>query len=242
MLKFFRKIRQNLLSDGKTGTYLKYAIGETLLIVLGILIALQINNWNEARNERKLEKQNLKLLITDLKEKKKEHLSDITIMNGALETAHKILKDWTDENKIDTSYIKNILQYLAYDVTFFNENSPIYSGLANSNLWKQLPDSLTIQIDDVYRVRFKRVSFAHQRLSEYAKSCKMDFLRPNSLIDLGKSIESISENLSKVDKEFIQYTELLLNSSTRLNSRLKGSLAEIDKLIVNVEYYVNTLK
>lgn len=49
MIKFFRKIRQNLLYKGKTTTYFKYAIGEILLVVIGILIALQINNWNEKR-------------------------------------------------------------------------------------------------------------------------------------------------------------------------------------------------
>lgn len=47
MIKFFRKIRQNLLSEGKTGKYFKYAVGEIVLVVIGILIALQINNWNE---------------------------------------------------------------------------------------------------------------------------------------------------------------------------------------------------
>ncbi|WP_211047412.1 DUF6090 family protein [Lutibacter sp. B1] len=49
MMKFFRKIRQNLVSKGKTGKYLKYAIGEIVLVVIGILIALQINNWNDVR-------------------------------------------------------------------------------------------------------------------------------------------------------------------------------------------------
>ena len=54
MIKFFRKIRYNLMSENKTGKpawpagrYLKYAIGEIVLVVIGILIALQINNWNE---------------------------------------------------------------------------------------------------------------------------------------------------------------------------------------------------
>ena len=47
MIKFFRKIRQNLLMENKTGRYFKYAIGEIVLVVIGILIALQINNWNE---------------------------------------------------------------------------------------------------------------------------------------------------------------------------------------------------
>ena len=49
MIKFFRHIRQQLLGEGKTGKYLKYAIGEIFLVVIGILLALQINNWNETR-------------------------------------------------------------------------------------------------------------------------------------------------------------------------------------------------
>ncbi|WP_339886722.1 DUF6090 family protein [uncultured Flavobacterium sp.] len=51
MIKFFRKIRKNMLSERKTGKYLKYAIGEIVLVVIGILIALQINNWNEHRKQ-----------------------------------------------------------------------------------------------------------------------------------------------------------------------------------------------
>ena len=47
MIKFFRKIRYDLMEKNKTGKYLKYAIGEIVLVVIGILIALQINNWNE---------------------------------------------------------------------------------------------------------------------------------------------------------------------------------------------------
>ena len=49
MIKFFRNIRQNLIMENKTSKYLKYAIGEIVLVVIGILIALQINNWNEVR-------------------------------------------------------------------------------------------------------------------------------------------------------------------------------------------------
>ena len=52
MIKFFRTIRKNLLEEGKTKRYFKYAIGEIVLVVIGILIALQINNWNEQRKER----------------------------------------------------------------------------------------------------------------------------------------------------------------------------------------------
>ena len=52
MIKFFRTIRQNLIMENKTGKYFKYAIGEIVLVVIGILIALQINNWNEAQKAK----------------------------------------------------------------------------------------------------------------------------------------------------------------------------------------------
>lgn len=51
MAKFFNKIRKKLLREGKTTSYLKYAIGEIVLVVIGILIALQVNNWNEKRKQ-----------------------------------------------------------------------------------------------------------------------------------------------------------------------------------------------
>ena len=51
MLKIFRIIRQGILSKGKTGRYLKYAIGEIILVMIGILLALQVNNRNDARKD-----------------------------------------------------------------------------------------------------------------------------------------------------------------------------------------------
>ncbi len=66
MIKFFRKIRQNLLMENKTGKYFKYAIGEILLVVIGILIALQINNWNISRLEQETEIKILEEIYSNL--------------------------------------------------------------------------------------------------------------------------------------------------------------------------------
>lgn len=65
-MKIFRKIRHKLLNEGKTVKYLKYAFGETFLVVLGILLAVQANNWNEDRIENNLEQTYLKRLHPDL--------------------------------------------------------------------------------------------------------------------------------------------------------------------------------
>ena len=66
MIKFFRKIKQNLLVQGKTEKYFKYAIGEIILVVIGIVIALQISNWNESRKDNDIEKDVLINISKDL--------------------------------------------------------------------------------------------------------------------------------------------------------------------------------
>jgi len=68
MLRFFRQIRQRLLTDNKFSKYLLYAVGEILLVVIGILIALQVNNWNENRRDRSLEALYVERLLEDIEE------------------------------------------------------------------------------------------------------------------------------------------------------------------------------
>lgn len=70
MIIFLRKIRERLLSENKLGKYLIYAVGEILLVVIGILIALQINDWNKNQNERLEEKEILKAMQVDFIESK----------------------------------------------------------------------------------------------------------------------------------------------------------------------------
>jgi hypothetical protein len=67
MIKFFRKIRQKTLTENKFGKYLVYAIGEIILVVIGILVALQINNANEIAKQNKQVKNYEKRLITELR-------------------------------------------------------------------------------------------------------------------------------------------------------------------------------
>jgi hypothetical protein len=60
MIPFFRKIRKKMADDNRPLKYMRYAIGEIVLVVIGILIALQINNWNSERKERTKEQYYLK--------------------------------------------------------------------------------------------------------------------------------------------------------------------------------------
>lgn len=73
MIKFFRNIRQYSIANGRVGKYLLYAIGEILLVVVGILIAFQVNRWNE---QRKLDSQE-KELLSNLRGEFQDNLKDL---------------------------------------------------------------------------------------------------------------------------------------------------------------------
>jgi hypothetical protein len=85
MIKIFRNIRQNLLSEGKTSKYFKYAIGEIFLVVIGILIALQINNWNENRKQN----DNLSSIYQIIKEDLTIDIAEIDVFIEEFETVRE---------------------------------------------------------------------------------------------------------------------------------------------------------
>ncbi|WP_053069208.1 DUF6090 family protein [Bizionia psychrotolerans] len=95
MIKFFRNIRKNLLTAGKTGSYFKYAIGEIILVVIGILIALSINNWNEERKELKLESKFIELLKQDLSSDS-ESLAELVEISDASVISKNLILDYQD--------------------------------------------------------------------------------------------------------------------------------------------------
>jgi len=98
MIKFFRQIRQNLIMENKTSKYLKYAVGEIVLVVVGILIALQVNNWNEERKDLK-EAELIKQNIHDEFIKNGELLKASIKSNEEALSASKLLKSLVGADK-----------------------------------------------------------------------------------------------------------------------------------------------
>ena len=101
MIKFFRKIRYNLLSENKTGKYFKYAIGEIILVVIGILIALSINNWNENQKKYKNEAYTLQQLHQEAKQIITAIEGDMEIMSEYIEASKFAIKCLQNEKLID---------------------------------------------------------------------------------------------------------------------------------------------
>jgi len=134
MIKFFRKIRQNMIKENRVSKYMLYAIGEIVLVVVGILIALQINNWNENKKERHEEFLALKSLHSEFIESRtlfnESQRHNKIIFNGM-----KYLLKILDENQINESLVDSIYFHLdksAWSSGTFEPSRGIINSLINS--------------------------------------------------------------------------------------------------------------
>ncbi|MFH6768585.1 DUF6090 family protein [Gaetbulibacter aquiaggeris] len=142
MIKFFRKIRFDIMEKNKTGKYLKYAIGEIVLVVIGILIALSINDWNDIKKNaeseliyycRILEDFELdKQLIDELKDK----------ANYRIDSSKKILLD-LDSGKKEKHYIINQFILATRSEVYEPRNVTFKDLISSGNL--KLLDDITIK-------------------------------------------------------------------------------------------------
>ena len=155
MIKFFRNFRQKLIKQNKMSKYFKYAIGEIILVVIGILIALQINNWNEVRKLKVERKQ----LITSIKE---DLFADVLMINNLLERTIEDQKTLQKQSEYISSksfsidslstFVKNTNQFYGPFQGFNNNayNSAKSSGnieIINTKLKRKLFELSVLQKD-----------------------------------------------------------------------------------------------
>ena len=201
MIKFFRKIRQKLLSENKFRKYLTYAIGEIVLVVIGILIALQINNWNENRKIKQSGKEYLKEIYKDLK----IEISNIDEILNSLSTQYEgteyVLKVIESKDKIvndtllftDNHWAPSRLFIIERDLNTFDKlKSSGQSGLLEN-------DSLSNLIDRFYKNFDTRIS----NFKEYPLQIRMDLRRAAFPIGNMTDFKYEMEN-SKLSPAFIK--------------------------------------
>jgi hypothetical protein len=132
MIKFFRKIRQKMLTENKFSKYLIYAIGEILLVVIGILIALSINNWNQERIQKLEEQSIVKNIHTEYLQNKaiiKRRIEENELCEAALrQLMNNIGKD---EDYLKKQNVDSLLFY-AFDPPIFRPSENTISGLIQS--------------------------------------------------------------------------------------------------------------
>ena len=133
MIKFFRKIRQSLLTENKFSKYLIYAIGEIVLVVIGILIALQVNNLNEQSKLNKQEKQVLNNLKQDFKHNHEEINKVLFDNKATIDSAFVILNNTGNKYKEGFS-INNMLGDVTGTIHFYPKNGFLNDLINSGNL------------------------------------------------------------------------------------------------------------
>ena len=174
MIKFFRIIRRNLLSEGKTGNsafaagrYLKYALGEIILVVIGILIALQINNWNEEQKTNKWEKRFLIDLRNELNNDFKQLTSVYNMQMTKGNACRKVLELIKTTKKEDKAIIDSVYTISQNsNRTFFPTTGVYDSGMSAGKIENIKNDSLKYAIMNLYNRYYDRLIYNGEVLDE----------------------------------------------------------------------------
>jgi hypothetical protein len=131
MINFFRKIRKKLADDNKPLKYARYAIGEIVLVVIGILIALQINTWNEGRKNRNAEQSYLSRIRGDLINDSIYYARSIKVSERILSNHSMFIKEIYKQQH-DTEDVRKLFQLTIYNNQYLNIQNSTYIELINS--------------------------------------------------------------------------------------------------------------
>lgn len=216
MLKFFRKIRYNLLETGKTSRYIKYAIGEIVLVVIGILIALQINNWNKNQQDLKKEQEVLKNLraevLQNLDEIKRDHEFNVECLDACYTLLEIDKTKSVNPLKID-SLMGTALDFATFDARLGVVNDVVSSGkleLIKDEDLRLLLNQWTGELSDYVEdatVRRNFISNNYDILTRYIPVRNGDNTQDRSDYQKSYKIKPIKVNIDNYQK-FIEDTEV----------------------------------
>ncbi len=225
MIKFTRKLRLNLILDGKIGGYLKYATGEILLVVIGILIAIQINNWNESKKLNIKEIEFLSSVVNDLKQDRAflQYVIDLTeprifaykSLNSDLQYLYQ-----NDRSTLDSLFN----DYFETQRTFYPISSSYQSAVSGNQLSSFQNEQFIRKVVKLYNSTYDRLidngQILDDRWGDLSKKYSFE-RRTGKFRDMNP--QQLSEFLDDVFHHYIQMEYYL--------SQLKLTIIEIDEII-----------
>ena len=252
MIKIFRKIRKKMADDNKPLKYMRYAIGEVVLVVIGILIALQINNWNEEKKDRGLEIEFLKRLKSDLvtdstyySRRIKDSESFVMSNVEFITELYKVQQNYSDVKKLFEKLKLSSKQLVSQNSTYLElindgklnliRNTKLKSALIgyyrdNEEAGKHIEEFNTFSVNTMLNAIEKipnmpRVLVHHLNIVEmnFKLNGQYDFVNDPNTVKF-----QISENLATVytnkHKVFLDYFEDLQDQSNYLIDSIDSML------------------
>jgi hypothetical protein len=230
MIQFFRKIRRDLMEKNKTGKYLKYAIGEIVLVVIGILIALSINNWNSKRIEN-TEEQNVLINLKKDFQLNKENLESVLSDN------EKYLK--SDLEILNFGRIKSSIKTEAEFSMLLNDLTALSEFFPTNNSLDNLQNSSSISLIKSQELMNKLSSW-----KPYVESIKD---KENTTLELESSgVDFVIKNGSWLNVDEASNIKVLNNytlpkSRFKVDNRTLLNTIEFENIVENLILHKNEL-
>jgi len=228
MIKFFRHIRKSLLTENKFMKYLFYAIGEIILVVIGIMIALQINNWNENRKTRIAEVSKLNKLLEDLKLDSISFDSNLETLSS-VHNLHKQLYTigYKNSEELLTENPNIIRRYPNFSPPSRKTSTLLVSQLNNETIRKELIE---------YNDNLNRGSLEMNEFSSIVKDKIRVYLGEKKVYN----ISSLFENSDEVKVNMISKSDLIRMSRNsdfqqilfEANFKLKSNIGGIETILI----------
>jgi len=249
MIKFFRRIRQKLINEGNLKRYLIYAAGEVLLVMIGILLALQVNNWNETRKTKILNKSLLLSIKKDLKLDIEQIEFNEKYLNS-YENAGINVRNFLDNksaNRASTQLEKDFMR-----LQLFREFSPTktaYDNLLNSGIINLIKNENVTRLLATYHYEppfHKRSKDQRNRLAndydpyriKYTQSGMLrDYLKEQIFSDStfsSRNYEVDWKNLRE-DKEYRYLLDQIIAMRIPARWRLVKARQDIDELLSEID-------
>lgn len=210
MIRFLKRTRQKLIKERNVQKYLIYGLGEILLIVIGILIALQISNWNDNKKSKKLGLEMISEIRTGLD-------SDLNELNRFLQYQEMVLKsqliisEWL---KNDEEYQDTLSRHFSrvYITTDYSINYSGYETLKRFGLKRVENDTLRIAIANLYEIKYPEfIKFSEVYQNFLDELLKVNPRHFNELNYMQNLMHPRDGTKLKEDSEYLYYLNTLKN-------------------------------
>ena len=235
MISMLRKLRQKLLSENKFSKYLLYAIGEIVLVVIGILIALQINNWSEQQKTKQKELNYLSLLRQEMAGNLHTIQLEKKVLNDFLTSLKQLLKLYANPDSTITNkgLSKILVPILSHDMDFYFKDGTLKEVISTGNLKDIANDSIRNILASI-NGNLERVRAQEKRVNDYIE-------KGNTFLEKYGSIKQMVNDLGAneaygIPRNSEEKSNLFLLKNEQFESIMV--FASLTGVNLNEDYYI----
>ena len=259
MIPFFRKIRKKMADDNRPLKYMRYAIGEIVLVIIGILLALQINNWNSERIEKKTFQSNLQFVIEDLEQDKIDLLELKNQRQHNINQCALVLQTVKEGKVLSPTEIlnnSNVMIWKSFDI---NENG--LERILSTDIYESIDFQPIRKIIRKYQISYQRIKGLEKKLNESVEEMEIEMSKEGSITELyayanlryfSNELDDASKN--ELENYSLEFNKLFTNNPPMLSlfqrSKLitTGIIFEYDSFIqigedlqIEIENFLNKI-